>query len=448
MNDPSNKYPNPGYAWYMVVLLTVAYILSFVDRYILGLLVEPIQADLGISDRSMGWLLGPAFAVFYATMGLPLGLLADRKRRTWIVAIGIAVWSFATAASGLAKNFVHLLIARMSVGVGEATLSPCAMSMISDSFPPQRRGKPIGFYTMALSLGAGIASLVSASVLAWTESVQEVSLPIVGVMAPWQFTFIVVGLPGLIMALLFLTLREPKRQEVTAITGSDNANLWDMLKYVGSRWKVYGSFISFVCLMIIVAYSHGWLAAMFKRTWGWEAKEYATVNAIVLLAIGPLTVNFAGWASDKLFNKGRKDAPLVILMIGAAIIVPTGFLFPLMPNVTLAWVVYSINLFGIALASATGVTALLNITPGEIKGQTVAFYYMVMSMAGLILGPLTVGYLSDLVFGNEKLNYAVAAVPLIFGLPVLLLIPFARRAYLNEFESLEKRRAEVQANSA
>jgi len=156
-------YPSPRYAWYMVVILTLAYILSFVDRYILGLLIEPIKADLGLSDTQIGLLLGPAFAVFYATMGLPLGYAADRKRRTWIVAAGVFVWSFATAASGMAKSFAHMALARVSVGIGEATLGPCAMSMISDSFPREKRGRPIAFYTAALSLGAGIASLVSRS---------------------------------------------------------------------------------------------------------------------------------------------------------------------------------------------------------------------------------------------------------------------------------------------
>ena len=159
-----------AYAWYTVILLTVAYVFSFVDRYILGLLVEPIKADLGLTDTEIGLLLGPAFALFYTTMGLPLGWLADRTRRTWLVGAGIAVWSLATAACGLARNFVQLFIARMSVGVGEATLSPCALSMIADSFPEEKRGKPVAFYTAALSLGAGIASLAGASVLAWSKS--------------------------------------------------------------------------------------------------------------------------------------------------------------------------------------------------------------------------------------------------------------------------------------
>ncbi len=429
------QYPSSGYAWYMVVILTIAYILSFIDRYILGLLIEPIKADLNLTDTQIGYLLGFAFSLFYATMGLPLGYLADRKRRTFLVAAGITVWSLATAASGLAKNFGHMFIARMTVGAGEATLSPCAMSMISDSFPRKKRGRPIAFYTAALSLGAGIASLVSAGVLTWAKSVPEISMPFLGTVAPWQFTFIIVGLPGLLIALLMLTIREPKRQ-LTA--GTDvKPEFSHMLRHVWQRKHVYLSFVAFVCLMTICAYSQGWNAPMFKRTWGWEAETYAVVNAIVLLAVGPLSVNVAGWLNDKLYAEGRKDAPLLIMIVGALIMVPTGIAAPLMPTPEIAMGFYAINTVGIAMTSATGVTGLINITPGEIRGQTIALYYMGISLAGLLLGPASVGWLSDNVFGNENLNFAVAAVPAIFGIPVLLLIRYARRVYLDEVAKQE-----------
>ncbi|MEM8983837.1 MAG: MFS transporter [Pseudomonadota bacterium] len=425
------QYPTSRYAWYMVVILTLAYILSFVDRYILGLLIEPIKADLELTDTQIGWLLGPAFAIFYATMGLPLGYAADRARRTWIVAAGIFIWSFATAASGLASKFWHMFAARMSVGVGEATLGPCAMSMIADSFPRERRGRPIAFYTAALSVGAGIASLVSASVLTWAKTVPEISIPIVGAVAPWQLTFFIVGAPGLLLAVLFLTLREPKRQVQVQTSAKTNSTFGMMLSHVGDRWYVYASFLAFPCLMTINAYMQGWYAPMFERTWGWPAEKYALVNAVVLLAVGPLTVNVAGWLNDKLYAAGRRDAPLVILICGAALIIPTGIAAPLMPSAELAfaWIVF--NTVGIATASATGVTGLLNITPSEIRGQVSALYYLTISMAGLFLGPPTVGYLSDL-WGNDKLNLATAAVPAMYGIPILLLIPFALRAYRRE----------------
>jgi len=429
------QYPSSKYAWYMVVVLTIAYILSFVDRYILGLLAEPIKADLGLTDFQIGLLLGPAFGLFYIFMGLPLGWLADRKRRTLIVSIGVFVWSVATFASGLARNFWHLAVARFSVGAGEATLSPCAMSMISDSFPREKRGRPIAFYSAALSLGAGIASLVSAGVLTWAKSADSVAVPFIGQVAPWQFTFFVVGFPGIIMAAIMLTLREPPRQKTQGV--EVRPDFFVMLRHVFSRWKIYGSFVAFVCLMTIVAYSQGFYAPMFKRTWGWEAEQYAVVNAVVLLAVGPLTVNIAGWLNDKWFEQGKKDAPLLIMIIGALLIVPTGIIAPLMPNPWLAIGVLVFNTIGIATTTATGVTGLMNITPSEIRGQTVAVYYMTISLAGLFLGPPTIGWLSDNVFGNEHLNLAAATVPAIYGIPVLLLIPYARRAYLAEIERQE-----------
>ncbi len=203
----TEQLPSKAYAWYTVGLLTVVYIFSFIDRYILGLLIEPIKADLELSDTQVGLLLGPAFALFYTTLGVPLGWLADRGRRTWIIGAGIAVWSLATAASGIAKSFVQLFIARITVGVGEATLSPCALPVIADSFPPEKRGKPIAFYSAALSIGAGLAYIAGASVIIWSKTVDSIVLPIVGAVAPWQFAFIAVGLPGLLIAMLCLTLR-------------------------------------------------------------------------------------------------------------------------------------------------------------------------------------------------------------------------------------------------
>jgi len=442
-DPPAPDYPRPAVAWFMVVMLTIAYILSFVDRYVLGLLIEPIKADFGLSDTQMGLLGGFAFGIFYTTMGLPLGYLADRKRRTWLVAAGIAVWSAATAASGIAKNFLHLFIARVSVGVGEATLSPCAMSMISDSFPPERRGKPIALYTAALSLGAGIASIVSAAVLGWAKSVPRVDVPLVGDVAPWQLTFFIVGLPGLLLAVVFVFLREPTRIDESGSGIRRGAGLIEMLRYVGARWRLFGSFVIFVCLMTICAYSQFFFAPMFQRTWGWPPETYGIVNGIVLLATGPLVVNLAGAWSDRLYSRGVADAPFRIVLLGAFILVPTGVIAPLMPTPELAIAVLVVNTAGIACTSATSVTALLNITPGPIRAQTVALYYMAISLAGLFLGPSAVGLMSDYLFSEQGLfggrlvglRYAISAVPLLFGLLVLPFAACARRVYNAELRA-------------
>ena len=271
--------------------------------------------------------------------------------------------------------------------------------------------------------------------LTWAKSVPSISVPLLGPVAPWQFTFFVVGLPGLLVAILMITLREPPRQKTIGAEVAPQFRV--MLRHVFQRWHVYLSFVSFVCLMTIIAYSQGFYAPMFKRTWGWEAEQYAIVNAVVLLAVGPLTVNIAGWVNDKWYSQGKKDAPLRIMIIGALIMVPTGIIAPLMPSPWLAMGVIVFNTIGIATTTATGVTGLMNITPSEIRGQTVALYYMTISFAGMGLGPTTIGWLSDHVFGNENLNYAAATVPALYGIPVLLLIAYARRVYLAEVEAQE-----------
>jgi MFS family permease len=406
-----------AYGWLTVGLLTIAYVFSFIDRYVLGLLIEPIKADLGLTDTQIGLLLGPAFAIFYATMGLPLGWLADRKNRIRIVAIGIAVWSVATAASGLARNFPQLFFARMSIGVGEATLSPCAMSIISDSFPPEKRSRPIAVYTMALSVGAGFASLLGAGVLTWAKSGGSITLPGVGELMPWQATFFIVGLPGLILSALFFLLREPPRSGGVSASGG---NLPDMLKHVLGRWRMYGGFVSVFCFMTIVAYSQGWGAALFERTWGWEASYYASINGVVLIVCGPTAVLSAGWLCDQWIAGGKRDAAMKIASVGVLVTVLTGALFPMMPTAPLAMGVYALNNMGIGMTSAMGVTALLRIAPGAIKAQTVALYYMCISMAGLFLGPTAVALLNDHVFGVEGIRYSMAVIPVVFGVPVLL----------------------------
>ena len=420
----------------LVLLLTVAYVFSFIDRWILGLLIEPIKADMGLTDFQIGLMLGPAFAIFYATLGVPLGWAADHVKRVWIVAAGIIVWSMATAASGLAKTFPHLFVARMSVGVGEATLSPCAMSMITDSFPAEKRGLPIAFYSAALSVGAAIANLLGAAILTWANQTSSLSLPIVGTVAPWQLTFFVLGIPGIFLGIIFLFLKEPKRQQNTYTNLEVRSNPIHVLGYIKQRLALFACFMSIFCYLTITAYSQGWLAPMFQRTWGWSPVDYALVNGLVLLAIGPISISLAGIISDKWYQNGRKEAPLIIAIIGTLIVLPTGVMAPLMPSGELAIAVYAINTVGITWMSATGITALVNIVPSNIRAQMVAYYYMTISLAGLFLGPTMVGYISDNYFEANSLRNAMSIVPLIFGLPVLMLIPITRKLYLREYNAV------------
>ena len=432
---PALPYPSAATGWFIVIMLTIAYIFSFVDRYILGLLIEPIKAEFDLSDRSIGWLLS-AFTLIYGFVGIFMGWLIDRGKRVWIVSIGIALWSAATIATGTAKNFVMLFAARMGVGVGEATLSPAAFSIIGDSFPTERRGKPIAFYSAALPLGAGIASLLSGAIIAWTAASGNQTLPLFGELSPWRFTMIVVGLPGILLALFFLFIKEPARRPVAAspdiIAGS---GFRDAMKYIWDNKLLYFGFLSIIGTMTAIAYSQAFLAPTFERTWDWSPQKFAFAYGIAMLVIGPVNMMAIGAISDWWTKKGVKDASLRLLYIGFLILIPTAALPFFMPSGELAFAILCLNIVGIGIVTTIGVTALLVITPAQIRGQIVALYYLAISWFGS-LGPIAVGELSSGVFGEDNLQYALAAVPILFAIVPILLMPLTRRLYLTQMTKL------------
>ncbi|MGJ8562526.1 MAG: MFS transporter [Alphaproteobacteria bacterium] len=428
------SYPKPKYAWGIVGFLTLAYILSFLDRYILGLLLDPIKADLQFDDYQMGLLLGPAFIILYIGMALPIGLIVDRKKRTWIVAAGIAVWSGFTMLTGLARTFWLFFSARMFVGVGEAVLSPSAFSIIGDSFPKERRGKPIAFYSLALIIGSAMANFIGGYVVKWAKTAGVIDLPLVGVIEPWQLVFLSVGAPGFLLALVFFFIREPKRVESSP---RDGAKLSDAFSFVGSRFFVFLTFVSVFCTMTSIAYSQGFLPSMFNRSFGWDTTKYAYINGLSIITIGPLTYFVAGWLSDEWIKKGRADAPFIISVAGLCLMVPTAIIAPLMPEGWMAFTVFCFTTVGIGMASSTGVAALLNIVPGQVRGATVALYYMCISWTGGFVAPPLVGWMSKNIYGEEHLNLAMATLPALFGIPALILLPWTLKFYRQELMKSE-----------
>lgn len=443
-NSIKAQYPGATNAWFMVVLLTIAYVFSYIDRSILSLLIEPIKADMELSDEQIGLILGPAFGFLYVFAALPLGWLVDRSRRTWIVGAGVAVWSFATAASGLVSSFWHLFTARMMVGLGEATLSPSAMSMIGDSFPPEKRGKPISVYVAALSIGGSIASLIGAGVLVWAKTADKMNFPVVGEIAAWQLTFLAVGLPGLLLGFVFFVLKEPIRRPTTSEHDDVGGNgIGDALRYVKRNIGVYLGFISLACVMVVIAYSHYFLPSTFERTWGWAAEKYALINGAVLLVVGPVTVIATGYISDKWMQAGVTDAALKLLIIGFIIMVPTGALTMFMPTPEIAYAMLTLSNIGIAIVSTSAITALIVITPSQIRGQITALYYMVLGLTGSFLGSTSVGTLSTRVFGEENIRLAMASVPVLYGIIPMLLIPLTMKLYRNQLARIDEQEIEV-----
>ena len=203
-----DSWPSALHGWVVTIILLIAFTFSFVDRQVLNLLVEPIRQDLGVSDTQISFLQGFAFALTYVLMSIPLGRMVDRFNRVGIMMGGVIVWSATTIACGLSKNYTQLLFARFGVGAGEAALTPAAWSVLADYFRPEHLARPVSVYLMGPYLGAGLAMIAGAEVLDWSRQVDEVSLPLVGIVAPWQATFIAVGLPGILIVGLLANHRE------------------------------------------------------------------------------------------------------------------------------------------------------------------------------------------------------------------------------------------------
>ncbi len=205
----------PGYSWYALSILVLVYVLNFVDRNIISILAEDIKADLGLRDDQIGFLYGTAFGVFYALFGIPLGKLADSWHRVRLMSAGLAIWSAFTALSGFARSFAVLSVARVGVGVGEATASPSAYSLISDWFPKRMRATALAIYSSGLYVGGGVSLLIGGAIVERWNSSYPVDAPFG--LAGWQAAFVIVGLPGIVLALLVFTLREPLRGESEGI---------------------------------------------------------------------------------------------------------------------------------------------------------------------------------------------------------------------------------------
>ena len=219
----------------------LCYTLSFVDRQILSLLVGPIKHDLRISDTQMGLLLGFAFAIFYTFAGLPIGRLVDTHGRRNLIGVGIFLWSIMTALCSAARSYWTLFLARIGVGVGEATLSPAAFSLISDYFPAEKLGLAISVYTMGIFFGSGVALAIGGTVVDSVMHMPALHVPILGTIATWRLSFLLVGIPGILIGLLVYTVREPLRKNVLRDASGKEAHLgvWDMLRQIGQRWQSF-----------------------------------------------------------------------------------------------------------------------------------------------------------------------------------------------------------------
>ena len=386
--EPTTE-PNLRYPWYVAIVLMICNTLSFIDRQILGLLVTPIKLELGISDTSIGLLQGLAFGIFYTLLGMPMGRFADRRNRRKLVIAGILCWSVMTASCAAARSFGTLFLTRMGVGVGEATLSPSAFSLLSDYFPKERLGTALSIFSMGVFFGSGLALIVGGL--------------IIGAVGSWRLTILMVGMPGLLAALLVYTIKEPVRKNLLRTAGGQASNLSfaDVITQVKLRWQsVAGICLAFAFQALCNYAQQAWLPTYFFRVHSWAPKRAGLTLGIISLITGLLGAYLGGRLCDHWQRRGRTDAPL---RVGVLATVCAGIFFSLamaMPELNLQIALLVPAFFFLAMPIGSSYAALQLILPNQVRGQVGALQVFTLNLFGLILGPFLPGFFNDYVFKN------------------------------------------------
>ena len=390
---------SPKYRWYVLGVLTAVYASSQVDRQIMGILLEPIKLELGASDTQMGFLVGLTFAIFYATLGMPIAMLADRTNRRNIITAAISVWSIMTVACGYAASFFQLALARIGVGIGEAGSSPPSHSIIADLFPVETRGTAMGIFALGVNLGLLIAYLIGG----WLSEFYG-----------WRITFIAVGLPGLaIGALLYFTINEPTRG------ASDHKTINDLqerppkfIKTVSYMWgkksirhTVFGSALAgFVGYGFVI-----WMPSFLIRSHGLSPSEVGLTLALMTGIIGGIGTFTAGKLTDVLAKRDIRWRAWIVAL-GKAGYVPFLAGVFLVENFWVALILFTVPAFIGGFYLAPTFALIQGLVDLRMRALASSITLFILNIIGMGFGPQLVGILSDVfapAYGNESLRMAL-----------------------------------------
>lgn len=417
MQELEASHPKPSTAWACLAILVLAYALSFVDRMILTLLVDPIRADLQLSDFQISLLQGFSFALFYTLAGIPIGRLVDAGGRTKIIAIGITLWSLMTAACGLARNYWQLFLARAGVGVGEASLAPAAYSLLSDIFPPERRGLAFGIFSSGSSIGSGLALVIGGWLVGEVTAGGVRELPWLGSLQPWQLTFVYLGVPGVLVALLVLLIPEPARRLEAAQAAV--VPLREVLAYYRRHARTISLHHLAVGLAGMASYGiMSWVPVMLMRVHGWSPQLVGLLVGGSILTAGTIGVIAGGWLGDHLIRKGHPTGRLMAAALSMLIGLAGGLSYPLLDSPVLITACFWVGMLGGFMVIGCSAAALMDVMPNRMRGQATAIYFFISNLIGLGAGPTAVALFTDFVFGTpESVRYSLLIVP-----PVIYLL--------------------------
>jgi MFS family permease len=388
------------YAFYVAVVLMLASSFSFLDRMVLSLLIDPIRKTMGLSDTEVSLLAGLAFALFYVFFAFAFGRWVDTRGRRNAAVLGIALWSLATAACGLAGSFWRLFAARAAVGVGEASLNPVAYSMIPDYFPARQRGLGMAIYYCGASLGGGLAMLAGGMVVQWALAAQPV-LPILGQVPAWQVVFIAVGLPGLLVAaLVALTVREPMRK-IAVGEAAGPPRLAEVAGYVGTHWRVVAPmFLGFSSFGVSGYAFMVWGPTYFMRLHHLTPTEVGLLFGLGYGGGGTCGVIAGGLWADALARRGETVAPIKVSLWASWLQAPLFIPAYLCGNTGLALALFCGGMVCASLVGGLQATMVQSLAPNRMRGLLAALYGATVTIVGLGVAPTLTAAMSDHVFGG------------------------------------------------
>ena len=426
-NERSGTTLTSGQANYALAIFLLAYILSFVDRQILSLMVDPIRNDLNISDVQMGLLQGIAFALLYAVMGVPIGLLADRMQRKRIIAVGVLFWSAATGLCGMASSYALLFAARMGVGLGEAALSPAAHSFLSDAYPREKLARAMAIYTLGITIGAGVALMIGGSVVDLIASSGDISLPVLGTLRPWQATFLLVASPGILVALLVVLIREPRRISLKPASDGTAAvsGLRPLFAHLLKNRRVFiGIYFSSSILGIMGYGMSAWYPTLLIRSFGLTPGEAGWNLGLIFLILGSAGSIGGGLLAERMALRGRSDANLrVVALAAAGVILPTT-LAPLMPSAGLVVLMFAPACFIYHAYFGCSVAALQLATPPRMRATNAAFFLLFNSLMGLSIGTAIVPLINRWLFDSAQDIGPSLAIVALFSTTIATILAF------------------------
>lgn len=407
------SYPGAAQRAYIVATIFVAGIFGFLDRQIISLLLVPIRSDLHLNNTQVSLLYGFAFVVLFSTAGLFIGGMVDRYHRRSIMAAGVAIWSVATICCGLAPSFGWLFLARIAVGMGEACLAPAACSILADSFTPQYRSRALFSYMLGAFVGLGASMAIGGALF---QTIEQHGLSLFG-LTSWRLVFVLIGLPGILIAVMAQLMNEPARKGV-ACQGTETAS--GLISYLARHWRVLGAIFIAQSAMAFSSYGiHAWLPSYFIRRFGLPVADVGTTMGL-LLAVGGIVGAFASvQLSDRWTLAGVPAAKLRVTALGALAALPAVAAFPWATQAWQAWACTALLVTASPFASSTATIMTQDLFPNRMRGQGTALMLLSISLFGTSLGPLTVGLLIDRL-GDTPQHMAEAMS--LSGAPALILV--------------------------